>query len=286
MKSLRPRVKNNQSIETRLFPIKKRSKLLFVSSASAKKYIQSKRVSAKKIISVVKNIASQKKCNVVIHAGWSFKTTKKEPKELIIKLIGQAMTDSLIKTYLAEISGHYYILQSKANRNRVTECLEIQFYSSNKKSMKKITEFIQRLKKIRQKLIAKHSEYPCFLLICGENNIFNKENRENEKPRIEENSRSDRFLSHLWKIQNKKWCILNPSHKPYSGRFIPAISNFHFVASSDKRVGLVITGNNRSKGRPKPALNNPLIWKNGKSKRMKYILEDQKEKIYLAIGKL
>lgn len=271
---------NNISLISRLFPMKKGSKLLFISSYYSK-------LPSDEIVTIVNDEAVKKNCNIAIHAGWSFKRghrKKLEDKELIIKSIRRELRNSPIETYIAEIGRNYYIFQKKGKNFRTVKCTPQLFAFSNQ--YKYAENFVKELESIKPRKIAKNKENPCILVVCGENNLFNKRNRKNART-IKSPSISGQFLDVLRRIQDVRWNIINPSHLPY-GRpeTKKSVMAFHHVASKSKEVNSVITGNNRAGIRLQSLINNPLIWKTGTPLKMEYVLEDRLRKIHIAIGRI
>lgn len=267
------------NIENRLFSIKKKTRALFVSSSNSKE-------PASGIISIVANKAVELNCNLVAHAGWSFRTTKKESTLFIIDNVSKSIRDTPIDTYVCEIENDqvnetlYHIFLQRRGRISHRQCLEQKIEDSSE--IDEIMEFVSRLDSTGPKKVAEKEEYPCILAICGENNLFNQECRGNKIARIKAGSVSDRGLSNLTRIQNREWCVINPSHKLYRGFIVPkSIMTFHRSCSSDKRVKYLITGNNWGHLKPKSKINHPLVWKNGIPHQMKLVYDDNKALIYI-----
>jgi hypothetical protein len=270
---------NGSTVATRLFPVSKNSQGLFVSSANSEE-------PSKNIILKVREVAIKRNCGLVLHAGWSFRTGVNESKKSICKSISEAIKGTPIKHYVAEIfevsrdEQKYFIISQHSQKNSKIECLPQQFGQSGE--IKEAKYFLRQLEKEVPRNIAKANEHPCLLLICGENNLFNRRNRKNDAPKIEANSVSDKLLSCLTKIQNRRWCIFNPSHKPYKGAKIAySVMDFHSASSSDKRVWCVISGNNRGRIKLRSRINQPLVWSNGTSNEMQLIFEDHKSSVYM-----
>lgn len=279
------------NLGTRLFPIDRKMRGLFVSSHYSEQ-------PAKEIISRVIKIATKLKCEMILHAGYSFETNKKGSEKVILSTMAKAVKNSTIKTYLAEIchpsrdkrkclekKTRYHLIYIKNGKVHTTECLFQTLSKSNE--TKKAKEFVLNLQKIRPRTIAAEDGYPCLLLECGENNLFNRKHRMYKSARIRKDSLSDELLSALRKIQSRQWCIINPSHYPYKGKQMAEfIADFHKSASRDQRIKYVLTGTNRSETTPKSPMNRPLVWKEGIPRQMKLVYEDHKNLIYMHLFQL
>ena len=270
---------NGSKVETRLFPIDRKSRGLFVSSANSEEL-------SKNIILKVREVATERNCGLVLHAGWSFRTSVNESKKSICESISEAIKGTSIKSYVAEIldvsqdEQTYFIISQHSQKISKIECLPQQFGQSGE--IKEAEYFLNELGKVVPRNIANTSEHPCLLLICGENNLFNRRNRKNDSPKIEADSVSDRLLSCLKKIQNRRWCIFNPSHKPYKGlKIANSVMDFHSASSSDGRIWCVISGNNRSHIKLRSRINQPLVWRDGTSNEMQLVFEDHKSSVYM-----
>src|SRR3972149_6509880 len=268
------------SLRTRLFSMRKGSKFLFVSSSNSE-------LKATEIVRYVKDLATKEHCETIIHAGWSFKNARQKSTSLIIRAIRDAIKDSRIRRYIAEIRRNYYIGHLERGCPTVTRCTRQRFYNSSGEQRSCIEGFLHEINTLRPTKVASNTEYPSFLLICGENNVFNTHNRGGSST-IRTGFPADQFLATFHRIQHKPWLILNPSHRPYTR---PAIYNsvrkYHKAASRDsKRVSMVVTGNNRSHRKPKIDLNRALIWKKGKPRQLDLLKEGQEDSIYIYLGRI
>ncbi|MDI6789188.1 MAG: hypothetical protein QME44_00650 [Thermodesulfobacteriota bacterium] len=247
-------------LSSRLFSIPKKSRILFVSSANSQE-------SPSKIISNVVEKAKSDGCQVVIHAGLSFRIAGRESAESILNTIAERIRGTKVRRYLAELYNDkktsdpaYYIISQDLKKISKVKCLKQQFSESSKRD--EARAFAKALGTLEPTRIAMPNEYPCLLLVCGENNLFNKKNR-GGGDFIEDESLSHGVLTSLREIQKKQWCIINPSHKPYRGRKTgEAIMAFHKTCSENNRVKCVFAVNNRGSREPSEA-NQTAVWQNG-----------------------
>ena len=270
---------NNNSINNRFFSIPKPTRGLFVSSANSNE-------SVKDIVNATIDIALEHKCNLILHAGWSFEAKTEKFDNKIFDPIIQAIKGTNIKTYIAEIEytskgySDYFIIRQRPRKISITKCLPQQF--SKSQQIEEADKLLLEAKSVKPKKIATNGEYPCFLMICGENNLFNMHNRGNKTAKIKHASLSDNFLSNLKRIQNRQWIMFNPSHLPYTGKQLTShVMKFHRASSGDKRIRYVITGTNRSHGELQAKINKPQVWRNGKSKSMPIVLKDNRNFLYM-----
>ena len=269
---------NGAPLSSRIFSVRKGSKFLFVSSSKTKK-------PASEIIKIVQEVASSRGCELVIHAGWSFGKRCKANRK-ILETMRNAVMKPPIKTYVAEFGGHYYIAESQNGTTKVRKCTSQCFWNSSQKQKNLVQRFLSKVEIVSPSRIASKGEYPCFLLICGENNIFNKSNRGGDKYIIPE-SLSEGFLNGLKRIQDRKWIIFNPSHAPYKGKKLPQrVMDYHRASSSDSSVHRVFTGNNPSQRKPKAYLNRALQWQNRHPKELKLLKEGQASHFFIHLGKI
>ncbi|TSA09509.1 MAG: hypothetical protein D4R73_06690 [Deltaproteobacteria bacterium] len=267
--------KDELNLSSRLFSIPKKSRILLVSSSHSEQ-------KAPEIISKVLERAELDGCQVVIHAGCSFKIKSKEDEKGVLNPIRENIRKTGVTRYLCEIcrcdrhgdiiSNNYYIISHDSRRISPAKCLAQQVFKSSERN--EAWAFANVLGTLDPKKTAMPNEYPCLLLVCGENNLFNKANRGGGDA-IEYNSLSDRVLAALKEIQKKQWCIINPSHVPYKGRQMgEAIMAFHRTCSEDNRVKCVFAVNNQGYREPSEA-NQTAVWQNGSRTPAQVVYNDR-----------
>lgn len=209
-KSLNSEQDTLRDVESRLFSIPKKSRLLFVSSSMP----------------------------------------QKDNPAVVSSVVGKA-----------DKTRNFYIIEQSRDGISTTKCLEQGILSSHDAG----EPFVTAMETVEKKDVAAQNEYPCLLLVCGENNVFNKGNRGSAN-RIEPSSLSDRMIIALKRIQNRKWCIVNPSHKPHKGIIGNWVMAFHKACSQDQRIKCDFTINNpaRQAGNPPFQANTPTCWQSGK----------------------
>ncbi|MFW9880256.1 MAG: hypothetical protein ACFFG0_44855 [Candidatus Thorarchaeota archaeon] len=271
---------DKEPIESRLFSMQKDSDIYFISSAESQ-------MDYKDIIPIIIEQVDTKKTSTIIHAGWSLTFNPNESRELVLQYISENIKDINVENYIAEIcnktytNSKYCIVKNQHKKIIQKICLCQQIQTS--KEGDKAKDFVFNLSKSKSLKIFFDNEYPCILLICGENNLFNKENRGRNGIYVKSGSLSDKFLLNLQNIQEKQWVIFNPSHYPYDkDNMTKNVMKFHRSAIKDERIAGIITGNNFNIEYNHHQINRPLKWKSEKPIEMEKILHDDKNCIYIS----
>jgi len=267
--------------EERIFSLKRNSKLLFVSAYEP--------IQTKDFLDMTINEAMKIDCSMVLHAGFSYRKSKNETTEDVLKRISDSIKGTSIETYFAEISGtaswrskiwNYYSISQNGKDLSYSKCSKQHFSRSSEKT--KIREFMRAFDEIGKNDNGQKDEHPIIFLVCGENNIFNRENREYKISKIKSESQSDKFLSNLYRIQKKQWYVFNPSHVAYSGKNLQKhVADFHRSTSKDRRIKGIITGTNPKDIVKSKTINRPVVWKNGDPTEMKLVYKDIHNGIYM-----
>jgi len=256
----------NDKLERVLYFEKKSNVLVY---SINKAYVKNPSLDLKSVIKCLFQKADELKCSYVVGLGFSIPVKKDESlnfKKVILKELKQSKVKALVaeQVYMtndgkvrfnyAGIRFKYLHFENESVREMTPQVFSRSTEKSNQETLLKLMETINKKSGMQ-------GAVPVFLLVCGENGIFGKNNYK---------SKGQRFIQNLTMIDKRPWLILNPSHTEYCGKLVTnSMLNIHKELSRSEVIKKSITATNiKPQNKYKAKINSPLEWIKGKSSKL------------------